>query len=171
MTFPLQVIEEIKRTVALHAKHPFIIGYKFSPEEAETPGITMAETLKFVDVFAEQGIDYLHVSQHSFWSLVQRGVEDTRARIEIIKELVGDRVPLIGVGEIRTLEDAIKALGTGVELLAIAKAILIDPDWIEKIQAGREEDIQTTLLRHDQVKLVLPDPLWNRIPMFIPFKD
>ena len=41
MAFPLAIIESVKKTVADHAKSPFIVGYRLSPEERENPRITM----------------------------------------------------------------------------------------------------------------------------------
>ena len=62
MKFPLAIVDEVQRVVAEHAKGPFIVGYRFSPEEPETPGITMADTLDLVDALADKNLDYLHVS-------------------------------------------------------------------------------------------------------------
>src|SRR4029078_9265226 len=102
-----------QRVVAEHAKGPFIVGYRFSPEEPETPGITMAETLALVDALADKNLDYLHVSLMDFFSQPRRGVEDTsRTRIEIIQERVGDRTPIMGVGSLNTADEALKAVQT-----------------------------------------------------------
>lgn len=163
MAFPLALIDEVQRVVHEHAKSPFIVGYRFSPEEMETPGITMAETLPFVDVLADKGLDYLHVSLNDFWSLPRRGVADTRSRMEIILEKVANRVPVIGVGAIKTADDALRALQTGCPLIALGREIIVEPDWVQKVQEGREDEIQTTLTKHDQAKLVVPDPLWKSI--------
>jgi 2,4-dienoyl-CoA reductase-like NADH-dependent reductase (Old Yellow Enzyme family) len=40
MTFPLAVVDEVQRVVKEHASDSFIIGYRFSPEEHDEPGIT-----------------------------------------------------------------------------------------------------------------------------------
>jgi 2,4-dienoyl-CoA reductase-like NADH-dependent reductase (Old Yellow Enzyme family) len=162
MAFPLAIVDEVKKVVTEHAKQPFVIGYRFSPEEAETPGITMADTLAFVDVLADKELDYLHVSLLDFWSKPRRG-DDTRPRIELILEKVGNRVPVIGVGSIHTADEALKAMKSGIALLALGRELIIDPDWVEKIQQGREAEINTSLTRNDQARLVVPDPLWQAI--------
>lgn len=163
MTFPLAVVDEVQRVVKEHAQEPFIIGYRFSPEEPETPGITMADTLVLIDSLANKNLDYLHVSLMDFWSTPHRGVEDTRPRIEIIQETVGDRVPVIGVGSIYTAEDAQKALTSGIPLIGLGRELLIDPDWVQKIEQGREDEIMTKLDVNKQQELVMPTPLWQRI--------
>jgi 2,4-dienoyl-CoA reductase-like NADH-dependent reductase (Old Yellow Enzyme family) len=170
LAFPLAVINEIKR-VAQESGKPFIIGYRISPEEAESNGLTMADTVRNVDVLADQGLDYIHVSLHRFWSKPRRGTDDTRSRMEILKDVVKERTVLIGVGEIQTPEDAVKALSTGVELVALARALLLDPQWVKKTSEGKEDSIKSKLYRDDRPKLLLPPPLWEMIEHFIPFAE
>lgn len=163
LTFPMAVVDEVKKIVAEHAKNPFLVGYRFSPEEPQTPGITMADTMALVDVLADKNLDYLHVSLMDFWSFPRRGVEDTRSRIEIIQERAGSKVPVIGVGSIYTADDALKAIQTGVPLLALGRELIIDPDWVQKIKEGRESEIVTKIDKNKQQELVVPDPLWQAI--------
>ena len=163
LAFPLAVVDEVKKVVAEHAKESFVVGYRFSPEEPETPGITMADTLTLVDALADKNLDYLHVSLQDFWSTPRRGVEDTRSRIEIIQDRVGDRVPVIGVGSIYTADDALKAMQTGIPLIALGRELIIDPDWVQKVQEGRESEIVTKINKNNQQQLVVPDPLWQAI--------
>nr|WP_145160044.1 NADH-dependent flavin oxidoreductase [Paenibacillus terrae] len=163
MAFPLAIVDEVNRAVAEHAKRPFLVGYRFSPEEEMTPGITMADTLRLVDALANKNLDYLHVSLMDFWSKPRRGVEDNRSRMEMIDELAGQRVPLIGVGSIRTPDEALRALQSGVPLIALGRELIIDPDWVEKVTQGRESEIRTEITLHDQEKLGIADPLWHKI--------
>ncbi|MBJ9988909.1 NADH-dependent flavin oxidoreductase [Paenibacillus sp. S28] len=163
MAFPLAIVDEVNRAVAEHAKRPFLVGYRFSPEEEMTPGITMADTLRLVDALANKNLDYLHVSLMDFWSKPRRGVEDNRSRMEMIDELAGQRVPVIGVGSIRTPDEALRALQSGVPLIALGRELIIDPDWVEKVTQGRESEIRTEITLHDQEKLGIADPLWHKI--------
>jgi 2,4-dienoyl-CoA reductase-like NADH-dependent reductase (Old Yellow Enzyme family) len=94
--------------------------------------------------------------------------------MEIIQERVGAKVPVIGVGAIRTPEEAAKALRTGVSLIAIGRELVVDPDWAEKTMEGREAEIATALTKDDQQKLVVPDPMWQTIlhvPGWFPFAE
>lgn len=164
MAFPLAVVNEVKKVVKEHATSSFIVGYRFSPEEPETPGITMGDTLKLVDTLANQDLDYLHVSLTEFFSKPRRGVEDVnKTRVDHLLETINDRVPLIGVGSIYTADDARKAFNTGVPLLALGRELIIDPDWVQKVSEGKEDEIVTKLDKSKQEELVVPDPLWNII--------
>jgi 2,4-dienoyl-CoA reductase-like NADH-dependent reductase (Old Yellow Enzyme family) len=164
MTFPLAIVDEVKKVVKEHAPSDFIVGYRFSPEEPETPGITMEDTLKLVDTLADKSLDYLHVSLGEFFSKPKRGVEDlNKTRIDYLLETIDNRVPLIGVGSIYTPDDARKAFETGVPLLALGRELIIDPDWVQKVAEGKEAEIVTEIDKNKQKELVIPDPLWNAI--------
>lgn len=164
LRFPLAVVDEVKRVVSEHAKEPFLVGYRFSPEEPETPGITMADTLVLTDALANKELDYLHVSLMDFWSTPRRGADGSDAtRIELIQNQVAGRVPLIGVGSIHTPDEALKALESGVPFVALGRELIIEPDWVEKVRQGREAEIRVELSRHDQARLEIPDPLWQAV--------
>lgn len=163
MAFPLTVVDTVRKVVDEYAKQPFLVGYRLSPEEELKPGITMADTLILVDALANKDLDYLHVSLMDFWSKPRRGVEDNRSRMEIINELVKQRVPIIGVGSIRTPDEALRALQSGVPFIALGRELIIDPDWVEKVTLGKENEIRTELTLNDQAKLGIADSLWLKI--------
>ncbi|WP_116059000.1 NADH-dependent flavin oxidoreductase [Cohnella phaseoli] len=170
MRFPLAVVDEVRRIVQLHAKKTFIVGYRITPEEAGTPGITMDDTLALVQALALKKMDYLHVAQNDIWSGPQCANGDTRPCLEIIKETAGN-LPIIGVGSIRTAENAAQALQTGVPLIALGRELIMDPEWLKKIAQGREDDIKTKLAMTDQLHLEIPDSLWGiimRVPGWFP---
>jgi 2,4-dienoyl-CoA reductase-like NADH-dependent reductase (Old Yellow Enzyme family) len=164
MAFPLAIVEKVKSVVAEHADPSFLVGYRFSPEEPEEEGFSMGDTLALVDTLADKELDYLHVSLFEFFSTPRRGVEDTeKPRMDYLMETIGDRTPLIGVGSIYSAEDALKAFGTGVPLLALGRELIIDPDWVKKIEEGKEDEIVTEIDQEKQKELVVPDPLWKAI--------
>lgn len=163
MKFPLAIVEAVKSAVKEHAKEPFIVGYRLSPEERENPGITMEDTLQFVDVLADQGLDYIHVSARDFYAGSMRDESDKRSRISLIHEKVGNRVPVIGVGLLHTPDDVLRALETGIPLIALGRELIMEPKWVEKVSEGRVEEIRTTILKTSQKELVIPDPLWHMI--------
>jgi len=166
LTFPLGVIREVKQTVAEHAKSPFIVGYRFSPEEPETPGITMAETLELVETLAGQELDYLHVSLTDYRSKSRRGTNDTRSRLEIINDKLAGRAPLIGVGAVYSADEALDALKSGIAFIALGRGLIMDPDFIAKMKNNEESTIQNRLNVDDdqqRVDLVIPQYLWQVI--------
>jgi 2,4-dienoyl-CoA reductase-like NADH-dependent reductase (Old Yellow Enzyme family) len=163
LTFPLAVVDEVKRVVAAHAKQPFAVGYRFSPEEMEENGITMDDTLKLIDVLADKQLDYLHVSLMDFQSKPRVGADDSKTRLQWIIDTVNNRTLMIGVGSIHMPEEALQVLQTGSALVALGRELIMEPDWVAKVAEGREAEIATTLSKSEQQRLVVPDPLWQAI--------
>ena len=163
MNFPLAVISEVKKVVKENASENFIIGYRFSPEEMENPGITLEDTLSFVDVLADQELSYLHASLMDFWQSSMRDKTKTSPVTCAILDRIHGRVPFIGVGSIHTPEDAIKALDTGADFIALGRELIMEPEWVNKVNLGKTSEIRTTLSKASKDSLSIPEPLWNAI--------
>ena len=163
MKFILAIIDEVKKVVKEQGKVNFIIGYRFSPEEAENPGITLEDSIKLVDVLADQGLSYLHASLSDFWQSSIRDVEDKESIVFKIINTIKGRVPFIGVGSIHTPEEAVKALESGSDFIALGKEIIMEPEWMSKVYDGKSSEIRTTLSKKDEGVLNIPTPLWNVI--------
>ena len=56
--FPLAVLDITHKMVRQYADDAFIIGYRFSPEELEVPGIRFEDTLYLLEKLAARGVDY-----------------------------------------------------------------------------------------------------------------
>lgn len=163
MQFPLAIVDAVNKAVVEHAKTPFVVGYRISPEEGTNPGISLDDTLQFVDKLANQSLDYLHVSVNHFWNGSFREKNESQSRIIQIHEKVGSRVPVVGVGSLHTPDEVVEALETSVPLIALGREFLMEPKWMEKVEANKEDQIRTTLSKKDQQELVIPDPLWQRL--------
>lgn len=71
-------------------------------------------------------------------------------------------MPIIGVGSIHTPDEAIQALEkTEIPLIALGRELIIEPQWVEKVEQGIEDGIKTTVSQDDQTLLSIPDPLWE----------
>lgn len=162
LNFPLAVTDEVI-TAANQAKRPFLVGYRFSPEEIENPGITMADTLKLLETLATRKLDYLHVSTMNFWGGSLRDTNDKRSRAVMVHEQVGQRIPIMGVGGVHTPDEALQMLQSGVPLVALGRELLMEPEWVMKIQSGQETQIRTTLPKSAQTDLLIPDSLWQML--------
>ncbi|MGR3806606.1 NADH-dependent flavin oxidoreductase [Pasteurella testudinis] len=158
---PLAVVNAVVNARA-NAKRPdFIAGYRFSPEEAGERGLTMADTFALVDALTEQPIQYLHMSLWDFDKKARRGADTNRPRIDLVHQRLNGKLPLIGVGNLRTPERMVQAINSGfAEFIALSKAVLINPDLVAKLQNGREADIDTEidLSRPDRYRF--PARLW-----------
>ncbi len=84
--------------------------------------------------------------------------------VQAIAEAVNGEIPLIGVGSIHTPEKAEEARKMGMDLIALGRALLVDPDWAVKVQEGRPGDIRHILKQSDPEQAedaALPDAMWE----------
>lgn len=163
MRFPLAVVQEVQRVIAEHAKQPFLLGYRISPEESEEGGLRIDDSFVLIDRLIEAGIDYLHASLFNIPHARPIGHERTTA--ELLAEHVGERLPLIAAGLIRTAEDAEQALKVGLSLVAVGQGLVINPTWVELASQGKAAEIATALDPKLVPNLVIPDKLWGVIQM------
>ncbi len=163
MRFPLAVVHEAQRVIAEHAKRPFLLGYRISPDEPGEGALRISDSYVLIDQLIEVGIDYLHASLFNIPNAKPVDYTGEHTTAELIVEHVADRIPLIAAGLIRTPEDAEKALETGLELVAIGQGIVINPTWVELTSEGRGTEIATALDPERVPQLIIPDKLWGVI--------
>lgn len=161
MKFALEVIKRVHSVVTQYAKEPFIVGYRISPEEIETPGIRLADTMQFIDVLADQPIDYLHISMGYVWRTSLNDETDTEPIILKIKRQIHNRLPLISVGSVEQPADAEKVLDAGIDFVAIGRELLREPNWIQKVESNDEESIRYTISIQDLDELGITPAMWN----------
>lgn len=89
-----------------------------------------------VEALANQKLTYLHISLGDFRSTTQRYSEGEINQISVIQQVLNGRMPLIGVGSIYKLEDAQHAAQFGSDLVALGRGLLIEPQWVEKVECG-----------------------------------
>lgn len=160
--FPLAVVDAVQAAVRAHAQRPFLVGYRFSPEEPENPGISMPDTLVLLDALAAKQLDYLHVSLMDYRGLPHTG-DTSRPRLDTLLAHLDGRTPLIGVGSVWTADDALAVLDAGAALVALGRSLIVEPDWSQKVASGQEAALRRELSADEQAQLVVPDPLWQAI--------
>lgn len=159
--FPLAIVEAVNRAKSELNKEDFIVGYRFSPEELENPGIRLEDTFFLIDNLIEQKLDYLHISLAEYNSSSTVDKEDSRSILKLIHERIDGRKPLIGVGSIINKGDAKKAIDLGCELVALGKVMVAEPKWVEK--SINNEEIVVELDLTQAKSLLIPDNLIQKI--------
>lgn len=127
LRFPLAVVQAVQKAVAELKPDHFIVGYRLSPEETGQTGIALSDTKLLIDALIQRKVDYIHFSLSQF---NQKGIRPETKNVEIGRELIDlidRRVPVIGVGKIKSLEDVIAAHSYGYDLVAIGTALLFQP--------------------------------------------
>lgn len=163
MHFPLEIVKEVKRVIKQYTKRPFALGYRISVEEYEENGLRIGDSLQLIDRLIESGIDYLHVSLTDILNGKPIDSVDEKLTIQTVIAHVNQRTPLISAGKIRTPYQAEEALALGLPLVAIGKAIVMNPDWVELAANHQTDKISTELEIKKNPELHIPDHLWHEI--------
>ncbi|MDO4670992.1 MAG: FAD-dependent oxidoreductase [Aerococcus sp.] len=163
-TFPVAVLREVQRVAKEMGRDDFIIGYRFSPEELEEPGIRFEDTMFLLNTLAEEHPDYVFFSMGSYDRPSIVNTDDPEPTIRKYHALASKTlktIPVMGVGRILQPADATAALDMGYTLLAAGKAFLLAPDWVSQIK--QEATLPDYVDTHKQEALKIPAPLWDFI--------
>lgn len=161
LRFVNAVIDTVNATKTKHHKEDFIVGYRFSPEEAGEDGLTMSDSFELIDNLVNQNLQYLHISLWDFYKKARRGADTSKTRIEQIHAHIAGRLPLIGVGCLLSADDVARAYETGwAEFVAVGKAVMINPNFATLLKNAQFDDIATEIdpERNDFYKI--PSTLW-----------
>ncbi|WP_261640731.1 flavocytochrome c [Erwinia mallotivora] len=161
--FPLAVLDITQKMVKRFGHEGFIIGYRFSPEELEVPGIRFDDTLYLLEKLAAQGLDYVHFS---VGQLLRPSIVDRDDPTPLISKFIAMRspqlakIPVIGVGGVVNKSDAEKALEHGFDLVAVGKACIAYPDWADRI-INNDGQLELFIDSNQREALKIPEPLWR----------
>lgn len=136
---------EVSQAVFAAVGPNYSVGYRFSPEEIETPGIRLSETLSLLDSLKTMPFDYFHASLRDYRMSSLVGDFDDSILVRLVHHLSG-YAPLIGVGQVKTVDDAEAVLTMGAQLVALGKVAISEPEWPE------------LALRGDAPRLTIPKP-------------
>ena len=156
MSFAKAVIASVQGAIDQYADRPFLFGYRISPEEIETPGIRLADSLAFVDMLGDSVVDYLHVSMGSAHRTSLNDKTDKTPILTQIKDRLAGRKPLIGVGSVETPADAEGVLALGTDLVAMGREMIREPQWVEKVADNDESSIRYQLSPAELDELKIP---------------
>lgn len=142
--FPLEVLAAIRKKVGSRVA----IEYRISAAEIVPGGMTVEETIEFLKMI-EDKIDLVHVSAGLMTDPVAQTHMTQPAYFphaynvhyaEKVKKAL--RIPVVTVGSIINLEMANRIIAEGkADLVAMARALIADPDLPNKTRLGRLEEI------------------------------
>ncbi len=142
MRFAVRAIEAMRRAVGPR----LAVGCRFSADEELPGGLTLDETTRYAQALQAAGVDYLSVSAGVYASFVNIIPPMDYApgwllpTAAAIKRAV--TVPVIGASRITDPETAERAIAAGeVDLVAVGRALLTDPELPRKAREGRRREI------------------------------
>lgn len=145
----------------------FIVGYRFSPEEFETPGIRLDDTFYLIDRLCHKPLDYLHISFNDYQRVSISEEYQAKPILDYLYEKIDGRIPFIGVGDIQTKQDAENVL-ENADLVSIGRALVIDPHWAKKVLNGREDLVRKNLSEYEREELMIESGVWGFLEQMAP---
>lgn len=162
--FAEEVVKSVLAAKEKHAGNDFIVGYRFSPEEPQTPGIDMEITETLIGKLKKYPLDYLHVSLGDVHSKIRDGKYEGIERVELLHKWIDGQMPLIGIGSVFTADQALKAIEeVNMEMIALGRVLLLDYNFISKIEDGKEDEIFEYFDPAREDKYELPELLWKQL--------
>jgi len=158
MNFPLAVAQAVRD--ALGPK--LIAGFRVTPFEAEPDGYTLEDAKLLCHELARLDIDYISVSLDDYRK--SRPMRETRVYDGPVEEsnapaespitefarVIAGRCAVMASGGIKTCMDAEAAIKMGADLVAVGRAVVVDPEWLSKVRSKSEASILAGLPKDER---------------------
>jgi 2,4-dienoyl-CoA reductase-like NADH-dependent reductase (Old Yellow Enzyme family) len=158
MNFPLAVAQAVRD--ALGPK--LIAGFRVTPLESEPGGYTLDDAKLLCNELARLNLDYISVSLDDYRN--SRPVGETRVYngppeqsfapaenpVTAFARVIAGRSAVMASGGIRTCRDAQGAIEKGADLVAVGRAVVVDPEWLSKVRSRIEASILAGLPKDDR---------------------
>ena len=146
MRFPLNLIKQVKTKCG----EDFPILFKFTVAHGIEGGRTIEEGLKIAKMLEEAGVSELHVDQGCFevwYKPIPTVYDNFGTKLEMaakVKEVVG--IPVSCDGKLDDPAVAMEAIASGkVDFISLGKQSIADPEWPNKVKAGKLSDIRACI--------------------------
>ena len=118
--------------------------------------------LNLIKFLVTKPIQYIHISQWNYFKIARRGEGASIERLKVIHEITKGKMPLIGVGKLRTEKDLNNAMDSGFsEFFAIGTASIINRDFGILLKENKGDKIEVEIDPEKEEKYKLSKTLWN----------
>jgi len=154
----VELVREVRRQVG----EDFVISLRLSQWKQQDYTVKLAHTPQEMEAWlsplAEAGVDIFHCSQRRFWEAEFENEGSDLNFAGWVKKLTGQTTITVGsvglsgeflagfageASEPRALDELLRRLARqDFDLVAVGRQLIVDPNWVEKIQQGRTEELQ-----------------------------
>lgn len=132
-----RLVREVMRAARAATGSAFAIGVRLSLEHGgHAAGLDLDESIQIAQWLADDGADFIHAS---LWRAEHnsRKYPDKHA-IPLLRGALPSDVAVIACGNIWTYAEAMAAIDRGADMIAIARAAIINPDWPKLVKPDWE---------------------------------
>jgi 2,4-dienoyl-CoA reductase-like NADH-dependent reductase (Old Yellow Enzyme family) len=159
MNFPLAVAQAVRDALG----PDLIAGFRITPFEAEPDGYALEDAKQLCNELARLNLDYISVSLDDYRN--SRPMRETRvyngpvekrhtpaeSPITALARVVAGRSAIMASGGLKTCMDAEGAIDLGADLVAVGRAVVVDPEWLPKVRSKSEASILAGLPKDELV--------------------
>jgi len=158
MNFPLAVAQAVRDALGPN----LIAGFRITPFEAEADGYTLEDAKLLCGELAKLNLDYISVSLDDYRmsrptgearvydNPVKKSYTPAENPITEFARVIAGRSAVMASGGIKTCADAEGAIKLGADLVAIGRAVVVDPEWLSKIRSKSEASILAGLPKDER---------------------
>jgi 2,4-dienoyl-CoA reductase-like NADH-dependent reductase (Old Yellow Enzyme family)/thioredoxin reductase len=147
MKFPLEVLDAIRKRVGSE----FIVGFRYTADEAQAGGITAQEGIEISKILAKTGkLDFLNVirgrvhTDPAMTDVIPVQGMKSAPHLDFAGEVrKASGMPTFHAARINDVATARHAIENGLlDMVGMTRAHMADPHIVLKIESGREQDIR-----------------------------
>jgi 2,4-dienoyl-CoA reductase-like NADH-dependent reductase (Old Yellow Enzyme family) len=158
MNFPLAVAQAVRD--ALGPK--LIAAFRVTPFEAEADGYTLEDAKLLCNELARLKLDYISVSLDDYRKSrptgetrvydrpVEKSYTPAESPITEFARIIAGRSAVMASGGIKKCMDAEGAIKMGADLVAVGRAVVVDPEWLSKVRSKSEASILAGLPKDER---------------------
>jgi 2,4-dienoyl-CoA reductase-like NADH-dependent reductase (Old Yellow Enzyme family) len=132
-----RLMRETLRAVRRAVPAEFVVGVRISPEDfGNARGLDLDESLQLARWLSDDGADFLHLS---LWDAARNTTKRPNEHaVPLFRAALPADLPIVVAGKVWTRGDADALLEKGADAIAVGRAAIANPDWVEQDRDGRE---------------------------------
>jgi 2,4-dienoyl-CoA reductase-like NADH-dependent reductase (Old Yellow Enzyme family) len=128
-----RLIREVTRAIRARVGPAFAVGVRLSLEHGgHAKGLDLDESLQVARWLADDGADFIHASLWKADAMTRKRPD--QHPISLVRAAVPADVAVIACGSIWTAAEAHAAIARGADMIAMALAAIINPDWPRQVR-------------------------------------
>jgi 2,4-dienoyl-CoA reductase-like NADH-dependent reductase (Old Yellow Enzyme family) len=158
MNFPLAVAQAVRDALG----PTLIAGFRVTPFEAEADGYTLEDAKLLCGELARLNLDYISVSLDDYRNSrpvgetrvyngpVEKAYTPAESPITAFARVIAGRCAVLASGGIKSCADAEGVIELGADLVAVGRAVVVDPEWLSKVRSRIEASILAGLPKDER---------------------
>ncbi|MDF7814158.1 NADH:flavin oxidoreductase [Hymenobacter sp. YC55] len=154
----VELVQEVRRQVG----EDFVISLRLSQWKQQDYDVKLAHSPQEMEAWlrplADAGVDIFHCSQRRFWEPEFENEGSDLNFAGWVKKLTGKTTITVGsvglsgeflagfageASEPRSIDELLRRLDRNeFDLVAVGRQLIVDPNWVEKIQQGRSDEMK-----------------------------